>query len=242
MLPVVVTTEEQRITLAHLHALSLAALRGADAPGAREHLETLALLAPDPPGESLDPRDDARLLEGLLAEPGPARRLAAQVRGVLVGAGAHADTVLREVVALVRALDGASAWTERQWTPRIELALARTREDLTRDVVFVRPVPSPSSAEETAVLRRWGGLRALELNAFVAALTRDGTHAAAVAATSRGPDAVALRFALAVANAALSLALSVEPSAPSVRALREDARRVEEALAPLMANVVRAGR
>jgi hypothetical protein len=242
MIPRVVTTEEQRITLAHLHALSLAALRGAEGPRAREHLETLSLLAPDPPGEELDPRDDARLLEGLVASPGPARRLGAQLRGVLVGAGAHEDTVLREVVALVRALDGAAAWTERQWSPRIEPALARTREDLARDVVFVRPVSAPTSGDATAVLRRWGGLRALELNAFVAALTRDGTHPAAVAATARGPDAVALRFSLAVANAALSLASSAGPDEPAVQSLHADVRRVEEALAPLLANVARAGR
>jgi hypothetical protein len=109
-------------------------------------------------------------------------------------------------------------------------------------VVFVRPVRAPKSEDPLAFVRRWGGVRSLELNAFIAAFTRDGTHSAAVKATSLGRDAGALRFALAVCNGALSLARDAAPEDPDVIALRSDVDRVEAALVVLLANLVAAGR
>lgn len=236
------TTEDQRLALANLFALSRATLRAKDAPAHRSYLEALAELTPDPPAESLDPRDDGALLEGFSDEPGVTRRMGAQVRGVLLGAGSHADAVLREVVSLVRALDGASVWGEKKWTARVEPALAATRADIERDIVFVRPVRAPKSEDPLAFVRRWGGVRSLELNAFIAAFTRDGTHSAAVKATSLGHDAGALRFSLAVSNAALSLARDAVADHDEVLALRADVERVEAAIVVLLANLVAAGR
>lgn len=236
------TTEDQRLALANLFALSRATLRAKDAPTQRAYLGALADLVPDPPAETLDPRDDSALLEGFSDEPGVTRRMGAQVRGVLLGAGSHADTVPREVVSLVRALDGASAWGEKKWTARVEPALAATRADLERDIVFVRPVRAPKSEDPLAFVRRWGGLRSLELNAFIAAFTRDGTHPAAVKTTAQGRDAGALRFALAVCNGALSLARDADPADEDVIALRADVDRVEASLVVLLANLVAAGR
>jgi hypothetical protein len=237
-----VTTEDQRLALANLHALSLAALRGEGVPAQRAYLEALADVAPDPPDERLDPRDDASLLEGFSEDRSVTRRMGAQVRGVILGAGAHSDTVLRELVALIRALDGAATWSEKTWSARVEPALAATREDLERDVIFMRPVTAPSAEDPLAFARRWGGLRSLELNAFVAAFTRDGTHARAVEASSRGRDGAALRLSIAVANGALSLSRDAAAEDAAVRSLLENVERVERAIVPLLANIVRAGR
>ncbi len=225
-----------------MHALSRAALRGADSPALRKYFDALADVAPDPPEEAIDPRDDPRLLDGFSEDPGVVRRMGAQVRGVLLGAGAHEDSVLREVVALVRALDGATAWSEKKWTPRVEAALAATRADLAKDVVHLRPIALPADGDVLAWARRWGGLRSLELNAFVATFTRDGTHRGAVASTSKGRDAGALRFALAVVNGALSIPRDADPDGDDERSLLDDARRVDRALAPLLANIVSSGR
>lgn len=235
-------TEDQRLALANLYALSQATLRGKDAPAQRQYLEALANLSPDPPDAEPDPRDDSVLLADFSEDAGVLRRMGAQVRGILLGAGAHSDTVLREVVALVRTLDGASVWSEKKWTARLEPALAATRTDLERDVVFVRPVRAPISEDPLAYVRRWGGVRSLEFNAFVAAFTRDGTHERAVRATSRGRDAAAFRFALAVSHAALSLPRESDGQSDKVRLLKEDIDRVESAMAVLLANLVAAGR
>lgn len=233
-------TEDQRIALANLHALSRSALRSKDAPAIRTYLEALADMAPEPPEAREDPRDDGVLLKDFSEDPGVLRRMGAQVRGVVLGAGAHSDTVLREVVALVRALDGASEWGEKKWTPRIEAALVATRADIERDVVFVRPVRAPVTEDPLAFARRWGGVRSLELNAFVATFTRDGTHPHAVSATSKGRDAGTLRHSLAVTNAALSIARDADPDDPELESLIEDVDRVERALAPLLANLIAA--
>jgi hypothetical protein len=237
-----VTTEDQRLALANLYALSRATLRGKDAPAQRQYLEALADMSPDPPEAEPDVRDDSVLLEGFSEDAGVLRRMGAQVRGVLLGAGAHSDTVLREVVSLVRALDGATVWGEKKWTTRIEPALTATRADLDRDVVFVRPVRAPITEDPLAFVRRWGGVRSLELNAFAAAFTRDGTHKPAVKATSQGRDAAAFRFALAVSNAALSLARETDGESDEVRSLKEDIDRVESAMVVLLANLVASGR
>ncbi len=236
------TTEDQRLALANLYALSRAALRAKDAGAHRAYLEALTDLSPDAPDAKPDPRDDGVLLEGFSEDVGVVRRMGAQVRGVLLGAGSHSDTVAREVVSLVRALDGASAWTEKKWSSRIEPALSVTRADIERDVVFSRAVIAPKSEDPLAFVRRWGGLRSLELNAFAAAFTRDGTHSGAVKATSQGRDAGAFRFALAVSNAALSLARDIDAESEEVSVLREDCRRVERAFVVLLANLVAAGR
>lgn len=236
------TTEDQRLALANLYALSRAALRAKDGDTHRAYLEALADLSPEAPDAKADPRDDAVLLDGFSEDLGVLRRMGAQVRGVLLGAGSHEDTVVREVVSLVRALDGAAAWTEKKWTSRIEPALAATRSDLSRDVVFARPVRAPKSEDPLAYVRRWGGLRSLELNAFAAAFTRDGTHSAAVRATAQGRDAGAFRFALATSNAALSLAREADAESDEARGLRADVERVEAAMVVLLANLVAAGR
>lgn len=235
-------TQDQRIALANLYALSRATLRGKDAPAQRQYLEALADMSPDSPEPEPDVRDDSVLLDGFSEDAGVVRRMGAQVRGVLLGAGAHSDTVVREVVALVRALDGATVWGEKKWTTRLEPALVATRADIERDIVFVRPVRAPATEDPLAYVRRWGGLRSLELNAFAAAFTRDGTHKPAVKATSQGRDASAFRFALAVSNAALALAKEADGASEEVRTLKEDIDRVESAVVVLLANLVASGR
>jgi hypothetical protein len=234
------STEDQRIALANLHALSRSALRAKDAPAIRAYLDALADVAPEPADGGEDPRDDSVLLRDFTEDPGVVRRMGAQVRGVILGAGSHTDTVLREVVALVRALDGGGEWTEKKWSPRVEAALAATRADLERDVVFLRPVRAPKTEDPLAFARRWGGVRSLELNAFVATFTRDGTHPPSVASTSKGRDSGALRHAIAVTNAALSIARDADAEDPELRSILEDVERVERALAPLLANLIAA--
>lgn len=223
-------TEDQRLALANMHALAMATLRARDAAVHRAHLGDLADYAPEPielgPG---DPRSDAALAAGV--EPAPAaRRLAATLRGLILGAAAHTDTVRREVAALARELVGAQ-FPPAEVDRRAFAALEVTRAELERDVVRLGSVPPGTDAAST---RRWGSVRTLELNAFAAAFTRDGTHPRATHATSQGRDAGALRFAMAVAQAALTLAREDEPDA----ALQADMHRVDAALPALLASLI----
>ncbi|MDP3273632.1 MAG: hypothetical protein Q8Q09_00450 [Deltaproteobacteria bacterium] len=231
------TSEDQRLAIANLFALAQAAMRSQDAARHRSYLDSLADLAPDGPDVAPDPRDDQAIVPQI-EDRHAQRRMGAQIRGVLLGAGAHTDSVLREVVGLVRALDGASQWSEKHWSTKLEPALTATRADLAQDIVWMRPIVTPLSGATADWLRRWGGLRSLELNAFVAAFTRDQTHPGATTATSRGPDAGALRHALAVAQAGLALAAPSDNDPLLIDQLRREAVRVESALVPLLANLV----
>src|SRR5437868_2800458 len=94
-------SDDPRMALARLHALALATLRHADSAKARKYLDALADYAPDAePLVAKDPRSDEALGAGL--EGSVARRFAARLRGVVLGAAAHADTVAREACALAR--------------------------------------------------------------------------------------------------------------------------------------------
>ncbi len=234
-------TEAQRLAIANMHALAKASLRSTkDLPALRKYLEVLDEMAPDPP-KADDPRSDAALLQGLVTEPGDLRRAGSHVRGVILGASAHSDTVTREVVALVRALDGLPTQTEKKWTARIEPAMLSVRRDLEREMVAVFAYEPPKDGLAASWFRRWGGLRNLELNAFLAAFTRDGTHAAATIATSQGPDAAALRYLLVLTQYAFSMPISDEQD-PKELAWSDpiivDAKRAEAALASVLANVI----
>ena len=127
--------------------------------------------------------------------------------------------------------------TTGEHTPKLTIpvrAWEAARAELERDVVRLGAIEAPKEAGELGWLRRWGVVRWLELNGFIAAFTRDGTHAGATKATSAGRDAGALRFAMAVSQAAMAFAHEEGPEP----GLLEDARAVEAALAPLLANVV----
>lgn len=235
-------TEDQRLAIANMHALATSALKMTkDLPALRKYLEVQGEMAPDPPSEK-DPRSDSALLAGLITEPAELRRAGAQVRGVILGASAHEDTVAREVVALVRVLEGIPSQTEKKWLPKIEPAIKAVRADLEREIVAVYPIPMPTDHNATSWFRRWGGLRNLELNAFLAAFTRDGTHRAATKATSQGPDAAALRYLMILTQYAFSLPLESAAGQPTTLAWTDsiivDAKRAEEALAPVLANLV----
>jgi hypothetical protein len=236
------STEAQRIAIAKMHALATSALKATkDLAALRKYLEVLGEMAPDPPAPD-DPRSDHALVGDLLTDPAEQRRAGAQVRGVILGAAAHEDTVVREVVALVRSLDGLPKQTEKKWTPKIESAVSAVRRDLAIEMVAAFAVAPPSDGRASSWLRRWGGLRNLELNAFVAAFTRDSTHVGATVATSQGPDAAALRYLLVLSQYAFSFpsedseaAQALTWSSPIVL----DAKRAETALASVLANLVR---
>ncbi len=231
-------SDDPRKALARLHALALATLRHPDSAKHREYLDALADYAPD--AEVLDPRDprsDEAFAKGL---DGPAaRRFAARLRGAVLGAAAHVDTVSREAMALAREAVKDEGVANKDIDARAKAAFDKTREDLESDIVRLGSVGAPPDDAEFAVwVRRWGVVRSLELNGFVATFTRDGTHAKAMRATADGSDdAGALRFALAVTQAAMSLSRDEEVGG----VLEEDARRVEIAIAPLLANVIRKG-
>src|SRR5262245_50775681 len=97
-------TEDQRLALSSLRALARATLRARDAPVHRARLSELADYAPDPvPLGANDPRADEALAAGVTPAPA-ARRLAATLRGVILGAAAHADVARRDVAAVAREL------------------------------------------------------------------------------------------------------------------------------------------
>jgi hypothetical protein len=224
--------EDRRLALANLHALALATLRGKDASSSRTYLDALAPFAPDPePLAPTDPRSDEALGGGI--ELASARRhFAAKLRGVILGVAAHPETPSGELTALARVVASGESVSEDEVDRRAIAALASTREDLARDIVRLGEASHDGDAGTR--VRRWGSVRALELNAFVAAFTREGAHPAATAATRTGRDAMALRFALAVAQAAMSLAQGTEPD----ESLEEDVKRTELALPALLANLV----
>lgn len=228
-------TEDQRLAIANMHALALATLRARESALHRAYLADLVDYAPEPIvlGPD-DPRSDQALARGV--EPAPAaRRLAATLRGVVLGAAAHMDTVRKEVAALARELSGGRPLAPEEAARRALAAFEVTRLDLERDVVRLGNV---APGDDGDALRRWGSVRTLELNSFVAAFTRDGTHPRATRATSEGRDAGALRFAIAVAQAAMTLARDAVPG----ESLQAEVLRVDAALPALLANVAAAGR
>jgi hypothetical protein len=227
------------MALARLHALALATLRHPDSAKHREYLDALSDYAPDAePLVASDARSDEALAAGL--EGPAARRFAARLRGVVLGAAAHSDTVAREACALARTAVENEGVSAKEIDARAKAAFEATRADLERDVVRLGSVgDAPRGAQFGAWVRKWGVVRSLELNAFAATFTRDGTHAKATRATSdQRDDAGAFRFALAVTQAAMSLTREEEVGG----SLEEDARRVEAAIVPLIANVIAAGR
>jgi hypothetical protein len=227
------------MALARLHALALATLRHPDSAKARAYLDALADYAPDAEAiDAKDPRSDESLARGL--EGPAARRFAARLRGVVLGAAAHSDTVAREASALARKAVEDEGVTVKEIEARAKSAFDATRRDLEQDVVRLGWIgAAPRGAEFGVWVRKWGVVRSLELNAFVATFTRDGTHAKATRATGdQTEDAAAFRFAMAVTQAAMSLTREEEVGGP----LEEDARRVEAAIVPLVANVIAAGR
>ena len=232
------SSDEPRIALARLHALALATLRHADSARHRAYLDALADYAPDAeafaPG---DPRSDESLSAGV--EPAAtARRFAARLRGVILGAAAHSDTVAREAMALAREAVRGEGVADKDVEARAKLAFETVRKDLERDVVRLAGMPPVTRSEIGSWVRRWGVVRSLELNGFVATFTRDGTHAKAMRVTSEGRDAGALRFAMAASQAAMSLARDEEVGGN----LEADVKRTETALTALLANVIAAAR
>jgi hypothetical protein len=227
--------EDQRLALANMYALALATLRARDADAHRAYLDALADFAPDPLvlGPD-DPRSDEALGAGVTPAPA-ARRFAARLRGVVLGAAAHADTASRELAALAREVAGGEGVADGEIARRAGAAFAVTRADLERDVVRLGGVAREQ--DPGAWVRRWGVVRSLELNGFAATFTRDGTHSRATAATREGRDAGALRFVLALSQAALSL-----PREQDAATLSEDVQRAEVALPALLANLVAAAR
>ena len=233
-------TEDQRLALANMHALARATLRARDAGAHRAYLDALADFSPEPIVlRPEDPRSDTALGAGV-APPAVARRFAARLRGVVLGAGAHADTVARELTALACAAVGNEGVTDKDIERRAVAAMTATRAELDKDIVRLGPVVETVEGGSSAGnwVRRWGAVRSLELNAFAAAFTRDGTHAAATKATRDGRDAGALRFVMAVAQAAMSLGSEFDPD----DTLSDDVKRTENALPALLANVIAAGR
>lgn len=233
-----VPTWDQQMVLANLYAVARATLRAPESKGHRAYLEALSDFAHDEgPAQGDDPRADGALALGI-EDKSAARRLAARLRGMCLGAAAHTDTVRSEVVALGKVAAGGEGVGDEALAKRVAGAWERSREDLERDVVRLGAIEVPREGGELGWLRRWGVVRWLELNGFTAAFTRDGTHAGATKATSAGRDAGALRFAMAVSQAAMAFAQEEGPEP----GLLEDARAVEGALAPLLANVVSAAR
>lgn len=227
---------DARLQLLHLHSLSMATVRGPDAESCRELLRELAdYAAEEPPLGPEDPRSDTRLAPGI-APAGAARRFAARLRGTTLGAAAHGDTVRKELEALALAALEGESFDRKLVLARAVAAWECAREALESDLVQLGLVPAPPHGDEparAAWFRRWGSVRSLELNAFVATFTRDGTHPKATSLTQRGSVAAALRFSLAVAQAGLSLAQEL----PTDPALVEDALLVEPALAPMLASL-----
>ena len=227
-------TWDQQMVLANLYAVARASLRAADAKAHRAYLEALADFAHDEgPAQGGEPGADSVLGEGV-GDKSAARRLAARLRGMCLGAAAHTDTARNEVVALAKVAAGGEGVGDEALAARAVRAWEAARAELERDVVRLGAIEAPKEAGELGWLRRWGVVRWLELNGFIAAFTRDGTHAGATKATSAGRDAGALRFAMAVSQAAMAFAHEEGPEP----GLLEDARAVEAALAPLLANVV----
>ena len=211
--------DDQRLVLARMHALAVATLTASDARTNREYLSRLAHYAPDPIVLAVsDPRSDDALAAGI--EPiAVSRRFAARVRGVVLGAAVHDDAVPNEVAALAWASVRGEGVVEKELKRRVTAALKVTREDLAQDVVRLAWEPVPADIKPPWV-QRWGGVRSLELNAFVAAFTRDGTHPVATEITRDSRDARALRFVLAVSQAAMSLQRDVDPAEYLVRDIR----------------------
>jgi hypothetical protein len=155
---------------------------------------------------------------------------------VALGAAAHPETPRGEVGALGRAVASGEGVSDDEIDARVWRAFEASRQDLARDVVRLGDASGGEDRVAAARIRRWGSVRSLELNAFVAAFTREGMHPVATAATRQGRDSGAMRFALAVAQAALSL-----PAPDAVESsLEQDVARTETALPALIANLAAA--
>lgn len=230
--------DDLRSALGRLHDLAMATLQNPASKRPRAYLDALADYAPDAIVLTAeDARSDAALADGV--DPAmAARRFAARLRGVILGAGAHADTGVREACALARESVKGEGVADAAIDARAAAAFDTCRADLALDVVRLGSLGPREGAEPGAWVRRWGVVRSLELNGFVATFTRDGTHPKAMRATSEGGDADALRFAMAVAQAAMSLARGEEVR----RALETDVARTEAAIAALLANVIATAR
>jgi len=218
--------------LSKLHALAQATLQARDARVHRAHLDQLALYTHDlPPFDDDDARSDAQL-GAAVTDASARRRFAARLRGVVLGCAAHPDAVVREVVELAKVAVAGEGIDDREIERRTRAAFELTRWRLESDIVQLAPAPAetmPASAGARA--RRWGVVRSLELNAFAATFTRDGTSERATSLTQSGREAGALRFAVATAQVAMTLARDTTLD----EALRDDIDRVETALEALLA-------
>ncbi len=230
--------DDPHLALARLHTLAFATLNNPESKRPRAYLDALADYAPDPIVLTPeDARSDAALAPGIVPAMA-ARRFAARLRGVILGAGAHPDTGPREACALARECVKGEGVSDADIDVRAKAAFETCRADLALDVVRLGSLGPLEGADLGAWVRRWGVVRSLELNGFVATFTRDGTHANAMRVTRDGGDASALRFAMAVAQAAMSLAREAKVT----RALESDVARTEAAVAALLANMIAAAR